>query len=143
MTGFISNLCLMEIGESNGRSVYSLLKALKYSDKNNRMIMVPKGFQTDLASVPRLPIVYGIWGDRAHREAVLHDYLFRVDSDPVCSFMEANDLFLEAMESRGVRKMISYPMYAAVCAAGYSSFHRYTVNSQIIQTIDPERMKLV
>lgn len=143
MNGFISDLCLMEIGESEGRSIYSLLKALKYKDRQNRLIIVPKGFQTDLASVPRLPIVYGIWGDRAHREAVLHDYLYRVDADPSCTFMEANDLFPEAMESRGVRWSIRYPMYAAVCAAGHGSYHRYTVYAKLIEKLDQKRLEII
>jgi len=58
-------------------------------------------FYTDLASVPRVPIIYELWGNRAHREAVLHDYLFRINSVPVVSWMTANRVFLEAMLSTG------------------------------------------
>jgi|GEM_PF-875895 len=127
---FITDLCMKEIGEKKGRTVYELLQPLIFITRDGRRIVVPTGFQTDLASVPRLPFVYLLWGDRAHREAVLHDYLFRKDSVPVATFMEANGLFLEAMTSRGVRWAIRWPMYAAVCAGGRGSYHKLLVDHQ-------------
>jgi len=90
-------------------------------------VEAPTGFQTDLASVPRLPIVYWFWGGRAHREAVLHDYLFRVDSIPVVPFSVANAVFLEAAKSRGKALCIRYPMFWGVWIGGYSSYHKHLV----------------
>lgn len=81
-------------------------------------------FYTDLASVPRVPIVYELWGNKAHREAVLHDYLFRINSVPVVSFMTANRVFLEAMLSTGKPWRIAYPMFIGVCLGGYFSYHK-------------------
>jgi hypothetical protein len=40
------------------------------------IITVPKGFTTDLASVPRLPGAYLIFANRGRRSAILHDYLY-------------------------------------------------------------------
>jgi hypothetical protein len=37
---------------------------------------VPAGFPTDLASVPRLPGLYTLFGGKARRAAVLHDWLY-------------------------------------------------------------------
>lgn len=134
--GFRTHLEMREVGEIQGRSIYLLLLPLIYEDEAGMRIVVPAGFQTDLASVPRLPIVYGIWGDRAHREAVLHDYAYRKDAEPKLSFMRANTLFLEAMCSRGVKDSIRWPMFLAVCACGYSSYNRYNINYQFVETAD-------
>jgi len=64
-------------------------------------IEAPMGFETDFSSVPRVPIVYSFWGGKAHREGVIHNYLFRSDSIPIVSFSMANKVFKEAMKSRG------------------------------------------
>lgn len=81
-------------------------------------------FYTDLASVPKIPIIYELWGNKAHREAVLHDYLFRKNSIPVVSFMTANRVFLEAMLATGKPWRIAYPMFIGVCLGGYFSYHK-------------------
>lgn len=103
------------------------------SDFLKKTISVPAGFQTDFASVPRLPIIYSLYGDRAHREAVLHDYLYRIDSDPVASFSEANEVFFEAMELRGKPSYVRYPMWWAVCIGGKSSYHKLKVDSSLVR----------
>jgi hypothetical protein len=95
-------------------------------------VHIPIGFNTDLASVPRVPLIYEMWGNRAHREAVLHDYLFCSDSDPDVSFAQANSMFLEAMASRGVAAHIRYPMYWAVCMCGLPRFHRRSINAEVV-----------
>ena len=41
-------------------------------------LTVPKGFSTDLASVPRLPGAYLLFGGKARRSAILHDYLYEL-----------------------------------------------------------------
>lgn len=41
-------------------------------------LAVPKGFSTDLASVPRLPGAYILFGGKARRSAILHDYLYEL-----------------------------------------------------------------
>lgn len=90
-----------------------------------------QNFETDFASVPRIPFIYDAWGDRAHREAVIHDYLFRKDSIPVVSFMMANRVFLEAMECRGKPFYIRYPMFYGVCIGAYPSYHKRFVGDKL------------
>lgn len=102
-----------------------------YSAVLHTTIIVPDGFETDYASVPRLPIVYAIWGNRAHREATIHDYLFRSDAVPATTFMVANRIFLEAMECLGKPAYIRYPMYWAVCVGSHSQYHRRSVNAKL------------
>ena len=106
-----------------------LFEPLVYDSDLVGQIVVPTGFQTDFASVPRLPLVYRAWGDRAHREAVIHDYLYRTDSIPAVSREIANQVFLEAMKSRGVPVWIRYPMYHGVCLGGGWLYHTRGVHS--------------
>ena len=87
-------------------------------------IIVPAGFETDFASVPRVPIIYMMFGDRAHREAVLHDYLYRIDSVPYASYSQANDVFFEAMKERGKSWFVRYPMYWGVVLGGWGVYHK-------------------
>ncbi len=136
MNGFQGPLKAEEIGTSCGRTVWRLLEDLVFV-LGPRKYVIPKGFETDLASVPRVPIVYLIWGDRAHREAVLHDYLYRKDSVILneCNLIvsreipkeDADWLFRTAMISRGQPYYIYQPMYLAVRIAGGSYFHQMNV----------------
>lgn len=125
-----------EVGECGGRVVYQLDSALKWKcDKY--AITIPQYFFTDLASVPRLPIAYTLWGDRAHREAVLHDYLYRKDclinnleTGEVCQGCTrkfADDMFLEAMKAQGQPFYIRYPMWAGVRSGGFMAYHKLEV----------------
>ena len=108
--------------------LFCLQKPLVYeSDVLRATIRVPEGFYTDLASVPRVPLIYTLWGNRAHHEAVLHDYLYRIDAEPACSYDQANEAFLEAMVERGKGWWISRPMYWAVCGFGNGSYHKRKV----------------
>ena len=110
---------------------WDLNHSLWYNSPRFGMIEVKKGFQTDLASVPRVPIVYELWGNSAHREAVLHDFVYRYDSEPHLTFMQANYVFLEAMKLRRVPFYIRYPMYLGVCAGGIVHFGRYSYKDKI------------
>lgn len=94
-------------------------------------IEVPVDFQTDFASVPRLPIIYSLFGDRAHREAVIHDYIFRIDSIPIVSFEISNKVFLEAMTVRNKPVYIRYPMYYGVCLGAKNAYHKRYVKDNL------------
>ena len=124
-TRFGSQLCV-EL-KSGSDSIWILTAPLFYLSEKHGLIVVPTGFETDFASVPRVPIAYRLWGDRAHREAALHDYLFRKNAIPLLSYAEANSVFLEAMESRNVPWHIRWPMYLGVCAGGWWSYYKRRV----------------
>jgi hypothetical protein len=125
-----------EVGEDDGRVVYQLNEPLYWQCERYR-ITVPQYFYTDLASVPRLPLIYTLWGDRAHREAVLHDYLYRKDclindlktGDVYkgCTREFSDDMFLKAMKSRSQPVYIRYPMWMGVRAGGFMAYHRMNV----------------
>ena len=108
---------------------WMLLEDIRYKG-----FFVPKGFITDLASIP----VYMRWlfphgGAKAYG-AVHHDYLYRlgnVDRDV------ADDLFLELMLANGVSKLSAKTMYKAVRSFGYFSFKGADKGSIKNKAIEP------
>lgn len=55
---------------------WRLLKPLIYQSDAAGCLVVPAGFVTDFASVPRLPLAFLLAGDTCHRAAVVHDWLY-------------------------------------------------------------------
>ena len=96
---------------NDGQGTWRLLQPLIYEDKHNAVWTVPSGATTDFASTPRVPFAYLLYGNRAHAAATLHDYLL---VSQVCSREYADELFLEAMESVGIKPSIAGAMYRAV-----------------------------
>lgn len=86
------------------------------------LIEVPAGFITDFASVPRVPFVYMLYGDRAHRESVLHDYLYYM---AMTTRKIADCIFLEAMESRGKSWFVRQGMYRGVRMGGWVAWNEH------------------
>jgi len=129
MSQFITELCLQL---KNGDTVRVLEKPLGYySSMLKLLVTVPTGFETDLASVPRLPFTYWLWGGRAHREGVLHDYLYRKDSVPVVKRSVADRVFLEAMKLRGKPRRVRWPMYSGVRIGGWTAYHKKFVGDKL------------
>ena len=111
--------------------VYRLNSPLIYRSDTLGLIAVPAGFQTDFASVPRIPLIYEAWGDRAHREAVIHDYLYRKDSIPVVDRSMADSVFKEAMKATGKPWRIWWFMWLGVRAGGWTAYHKLQVGDSI------------
>lgn len=121
MSKFNTSLLINQITDV----VFELTAPLVYeSDILKCIITVPVGFQSDGASVPRVPIAYILFGGRAHHESVLHDYLFCKDSKPVVPFMQANRVFLEAMKCRNKNWYIRWPMFSGVVIGGHPYYHK-------------------
>ncbi|MEN6639188.1 MAG: DUF1353 domain-containing protein [Smithella sp.] len=112
-------------------SIWVLDAPLIYDSAILGGIEVPAGFETDFASVPRIPFIYEAFGDRAHREAVLHDYLYRIDSVPQASFSQANEVFYEAMELQGKIWLVRHCMWLGVWIGGYPSYHKKRVGDRL------------
>jgi hypothetical protein len=60
-----------------GRGRWELMNELQYRSRILGFIAVPAGFQTDKASVPRLPFVYWTVGARGDGPATIHDFLYQ------------------------------------------------------------------
>jgi hypothetical protein len=127
MSKFITELDVKEINDS----VWMLDSPLIFESDLCGKIVVLAGFQTDFASVPRLPIFFTLFGDRAHCEAVLHDYLYRIDSVPEVCRSEADKVFLEAMECRGKKCHVRWPMYWGVRLGGWSAYHKRLISDKL------------
>jgi hypothetical protein len=75
MSQFLTRLRMEYAETDNG--LWILTDPLEYaSDIAGRIITVPAGFPTDLASTPRIPVIYELLGNVAVHAAVLHDYLY-------------------------------------------------------------------
>lgn len=72
---FITPLCSKSLVDD----YWELLSPLRYySGFLGTYIEVPKGFVTDLDSIPRwLPVVYALFRGRTKAAAVVHDYLYQ------------------------------------------------------------------
>jgi len=128
MSKFITELDAKLIKDDR---IWKLDSPLIYESDILGLIEVPEGFETDLASVPRVPFVYMMWGGKAHREGVLHDYLFRIDSVPLASYSQANKVFFEAMTVRGKPDYVRYPMWWGVVLGGWIAYHKKYVGDEL------------
>jgi hypothetical protein len=76
MSRFITRLAL-EVADNSDDGRWILTETLVYqSDVADDTFIVPSGFQTDLASVPRLPLVFLLTGDSSRQASVVHDWLY-------------------------------------------------------------------
>jgi Protein of unknown function (DUF1353) len=98
------------IAERDGKD-WTLHDSLHFwSNTLNEMLIVPRGFITDFASVPRIPLAFWLAGDTAHASAVIHDYLLSLKyARPL-----AAEVFREAMIAEGVPSWRRWLMYNSV-----------------------------
>jgi hypothetical protein len=75
------------------------------------MICVPKGFVTDLASIPRIPIIYLLLNGFADEPGVIHDYLY---STGIYSRAKADAILREACLTTGVPRWRAELIYLGV-----------------------------
>lgn len=117
--GFLTALRAEPI--SPGNDNWRLLAELAFSsDVLDRLIVVPPGFVTDFASVPRLPLAYLLFGNVAREAAVVHDFLY---SSGACSRKLADEVFVEASKACNVPAWRRGPMWLGVRLFGAG---RYT-----------------
>ena len=118
--GFLTGLYVRKIREadSNGRGTWQLLTDLSFLSETYGLIVVPAGFETDFASVPRVPVAFWLAGATADASAVIHDYLIRHDHAQCrISWRQAADVFREAMRAEGVPAWRRWLMHWAVVGA--------------------------
>ena len=78
-------------------------------------VIIPTEFKTDLASVPRIPIVYLAVGGRGHKAAVVHDWLYQTGIYPR---KECDAFFYHALRESGVGYFYAMAMYNGVRIGG-------------------------
>ena len=120
-SAFLSELVCKELEEKEGTWV--LVEPLVYrSELLDETIEVPTGFLTDFASTPRLPFIYSWYGDRAHRESVLHDFFYFT---AYVSRAKADKVFLEAMKARGKSLFVRQGMFWGVRLGGWKAWKEH------------------
>lgn len=86
---------------------------------DGQKLEVPAGFETDFASVPRLPFTYWLFGNIAHRPAVVHDWLYNAGgTDEQREY--ADNVLYHAMLADGVAKLRAKMVFQAVRSFGGS-----------------------
>jgi hypothetical protein len=116
MSYFLTPLRAEKDGE-----VWTVIQPLVYeSDVAQRIFLVPAGFVTDLASVPRLPLAFLLTGDTAHEAAVVHDFIY--SRAPVPRDM-ADKVFKEAALVSGVPAWCANLMYLGIRLGGWAAWN--------------------
>lgn len=84
--------------------------------------VVPHGYITDLASVPRVPLAYLLAGGRAPKSAVLHDWLYTTQAGKDY----ADEVFYWAMKAEKIPGWIASLMNYGVRAFGAPAYEKYS-----------------
>ena len=97
---FLNDLMVKSLDDER----WELTQPLRYETRDGQRIVVPKGFITDFASVPRIPIAFFLAGNTAHKPAVIHDWLYSANVAPKKCFTrcEADRILREAMKDEGI-----------------------------------------
>lgn len=104
--------CDLQIADDKDDGQWILMYPLYYrSELLKRTIVVPAGTKTDLASVPRIPIVFLLCGDTSREAAVLHDYLYQ---SKLLSREMSDAILREASAATGVPAWRRNMMWAGV-----------------------------
>ena len=118
MAAFLTKLVL-ELADNRDDGLWIVQQPLVYqSDVAGQTFTVPTGFQTDLASVPRIPIAYLLTGGTSNEAAVVHDFLY-TQPHPVPRAM-ADAVLKEASAVTGVPMWRRWLIWAGVRVGGNS-----------------------
>jgi hypothetical protein len=103
---------------------WKVVQPLVYWSAHAGLITVPAGFETDFASVPRLPLMFLFFGDRVHAAAVIHDFLCVTEfRQRKMTWSDAAHVFGEAMHAQGAPWWQRAAMVAAVKLFGRLAHH--------------------
>lgn len=113
----------LELAPRQGHS-FQILQDFHYRTRN-RLILVPKDFISDLASIPRIFwSFYPPFGTYT-LASVVHDYLYSKEgAKEVSSRKEADQIFLNIMEETKVPKFTRFLFYYATRLFGRSHFQK-------------------
>ncbi|MCQ4271089.1 DUF1353 domain-containing protein [Pseudomonas kuykendallii] len=109
----------LKVELQSDRKRWRLLAPFSYLDSEHGRVDVPAGFETDFASVPRLPLTYALLGAYGHAAAVLHDYLY---TSGALSRSKADRVFRNALRSSGIARWRAWLMWSGVRVGGRNRF---------------------
>lgn len=103
----------------SGRAVWELVGPLTWG-----RFTIPIGFRTNFVSAPRAPFVFWIAGDRAHKEAALHDLFYTTHQ---IERKEADEILYETLLYNPlISRRLARAMYLGVRWFGQSSWEDET-----------------
>lgn len=114
---FLTELDVLDLSDCK-EDRYILQSPLVF-DADFATITIPAGFVTDYATVPRMPIIYLAYGNRAHKSATLHDYLYRIGASPDLTRDRCDRLFKQSMLASGHARWIASGMWLGVRSLGW------------------------
>lgn len=126
---FVTHLKYEEIPDSN--IIRLTAPFAYYSPILCRLITIPEGFECDRESIPRIPFVYMFLGNTSAEAGVIHDYLYRKDSEPIVSRSIADDIYYEASCLDGNFRIQAWLKWAGVRVGGFSSYHKKGVMDKL------------
>lgn len=126
---FITHLQYEEIPDS--KVIRLTAPFCYYSPIIARLITVPAGFECDRESIPRIPFVYWMLGNSSNEAGVLHDYLYRKDSDPCVPRSIADDIYYEASCLDGNYRVQAYAKWLGVRLGGGPAYHKRKVTEKL------------
>lgn len=118
---FKSDLELRSLPQADA---WEVIQPLAYMTQDERLVLVPVGYRTDLASVPRLA-----WRivprdhAQARRPAVAHDYIYTHQTHRFTK-AEADQIFHQALIEEGMGKVLAWLMWCAVRLGGRGNWGR-------------------
>lgn len=135
MSRFIGDLVVRFISEDKeGRSIWELAQDFAFESTVAGMtIVAKKGTLTDFASIPRVPILYLAAGDRGHKAAVIHDYLYQEEPHSMNRLL-ADKVLREGLICEGFSPEEADVWYTAVRFGG--SGH-YDANLSVVAVAPP------
>ena len=105
---FLNHLITEQISDSKSILLENLYF---YSHRLSCQITIPKYFETDFCSVPRIAGIYAWLGGKYKRSGALHDYLYRT---AIISRATADAILRDAIISEGGSYIDAYAMWTAV-----------------------------
>ena len=129
-----------QIAQFGDAKYYVLASPLPFKlGENHDTITIPKGFVTDLASIPR-PLWSALPRDGKYMSAaILHDYLYW---DQRCTRDEADTILKLEMQEFGVSKSVVTDVYQGVHLFGASSWRQNTkAKNSTIRVIPEDALK--
>lgn len=116
-----TELVSKKVGYQDGKTIWELHEMLSWCN-GIYTVVVPKGFQCDFASVPRLPVAYLLVGGMGEIAGTVHDYLYREGAtvnfcgEPNYPLfrVEADEIFHHILGEEGVSWWKRKAMYHAV-----------------------------
>lgn len=98
-----------------------LLEDLMWEDPSGHMHIVPAGFYTDFASIPRVMRLFAVSDSLTSAPATLHDYHYRVI---LRGRRWADSLFYQGLRDNGVHWFFAWSYWFAVRVFGWYSYRR-------------------